>query len=73
MEKNSLNIKEKIGTIVQILDEKQRRLVLAAEAKSLGHRRIKLDPCQYGGHKNVEKFSICADKTANRANVAFTL
>lgn len=39
---NITKLKLKIEIIMQILDEKQRRLLLAVEAKSIGHGGIKL-------------------------------
>lgn len=56
MEKDISNIKKKIETIIKILDEKQRRLVLAAEAKSLG----------YGGIKLISELSGVSRRTITR-------
>jgi hypothetical protein len=42
MELDERVLAAKFGTILPHLDERQRRLLLAAEARSLGHRGISL-------------------------------
>jgi hypothetical protein len=53
---NTKAVKQKIELIMQVLDEKPRRLLLAAEAKSLGH----------GGIKLVSQISGVSSKTISR-------